>query len=368
MKFMCNTKPLVDSVSVGIINSNVSNFYKKSCILQLTASKENLKINIEAQNICTEINIPGNGSEDEESTVFIDSIKFKNLLNTLDSNTLSLEFESWGLTLRSGKSKFTLPKIIDEGEFELKSPTSIDDEKESIEFTLEDWKFVQNKQLFALSQTFINPIYTKIWVGEGGDCLTGDMDTGVFTHSIINGLGVTCLLSDTIVRLFTSLPDNSKFIAVGDGSYIIESNNDSYKYRTEFKPMYESTDDVGEYNSDIFLTMMEHPTDYSIISSSALNKVLNQATLLSTSSNIDTVTFMVNGSNAAIIDTNMQSEFTCKGSDNLKYESEFRLPLIKKVASNFSDEIYIAPLYQEDDVAGILMWDDSLTTILSGVE
>ena len=366
MKFMCNTKPLVDSVAIGVINSNVSNFFKKSCILQLAADTDTLTMNIESQNICTEIKVPGNGTGDK-SIVFVDSIKFKNLMNTLDSNTITLEFESWGLTIRSGKSKFTLPKIIDEDEFELRQPKSVGVDSNYVDFTLEDWKFVQNKQLFALATTFINPVYTNIWVGESGDCLTGDMDTGMFTHSIINGLGETCLLSDTIVRLFTSLPSDSRIINIGDGSYVIESKNDSYTYRTEFMPLYESDENVGDYNSNIFLSMMEHPTDFSTVTSSALSKVLNQATLLSSNS-VDTITFRVDGNNMGLVDTNIQAILDCNGSSDIKYEIEFRLQLLKKVISNFDEELNIAPLYQENDAVGILLWDDGITIVLSGIE
>lgn len=366
MKFMCNTKPLVDSVSMAVINSNVSNFYKKSCILQLTCENDTLFVNVESQNICTEIMLSGK-SDGEKSTVFVDSIKFKNLLNTLDSNSLTLEFESWGLTIRSGKSKFTLPKVIDDGEFELNRPNNGDVESDYIEFNVEDWKFVQNRQLYAIATTFINPVYTNVWVGEDGDCITGDMDTGLFTHATINGIGVTCLLSDTIVRLFTSLPENSKFIGIGNGSYLIESKNEGYTYKTEFTPLYESNENVGEYNSNIFLSMMEHPSDFTNVDTSFLSKSLNQATLLSTSST-DVITFKVDGNNVALIDTNIQSILDCNGSSDLKYEIEFRLSLLKKVISNYDGEVCISPIYQENDVVGILVWDDYVTTILSGIE
>ena len=53
MKFTCNTKPFADSLDLGIINQNVSNFHQKSCTVELTASEKMLKINIEASQVFT---------------------------------------------------------------------------------------------------------------------------------------------------------------------------------------------------------------------------------------------------------------------------------------------------------------------------
>ena len=175
MKFICNTKPFADSLDLGIINQNVSNFHQKSCTVELTASEKMLKINIEASQIFTEIHIPGKG-EEGTATVFVDSLLLKNLASTLDSQTITLEFNDSGLVLTSGKSKFTLPKMVDDVDFDLKAPVVPDSFDESIDLSREDWKFVKDFQMYAISMAYITPVYTKVWVGENGDVLVGDFD------------------------------------------------------------------------------------------------------------------------------------------------------------------------------------------------
>ena len=53
MKFTVNTKPLKNVIGLGIIRSNVSNFYKRSQVVQITATQDSLILNIEASSIKT---------------------------------------------------------------------------------------------------------------------------------------------------------------------------------------------------------------------------------------------------------------------------------------------------------------------------
>lgn len=367
MKFICNTKPFADSLDLGIINSNVSNFHQKSCTVELTASENMLKINIEASQIFTEIHIPGKG-EGETATVFVDSLLLKNLASTFESSTVTLEFDENGLILTSGKSKFTLPKLVDGGDFDLKAPAVPDSLEGAIDINQSDWKFVKDNQMYAISMAFINPVYTRVWVGDQGDVLVGDFDNSLFTHSVHSKLGKTCLLSDTIINLFNSLPAGSKIIPLDD-SYVIQLKTDSYEYLTQFTPLYETDESVGSYNSDIFLGMMKHTDDSAMnVNTVAITKALNQALLLSTNSQ-DSIYFALEDGQIHLTDKNVDCSIAVTGNAEGNYKVEFNLERLKKVISNYSDEsIHICPMDQDGQVVGIMVWNDSLTTIIAGLE
>lgn len=365
MKFICNTKPFADSLDLGIINQNVSNFHQKSCTVELTASEKMLKINIEASQIFTEIHIPGKG-EGATARIFVDSLLLKNLANTFESQTITLDFEENGLTLVSGKSKFTLPKLVDGDDFDLRAPVVPDNLDNAIELNRDDWKYIKDHQMYAISMAFITPVYTKVWIGESGDVLVGDFDNSLFTHSNVSKLGKTCLLSDTIINLFNSLPAGSKIIPVDD-SYVIQLKTDSYEYLTQFTPQYESDESVGSYNSDIILGMMGHGEAYFKINTDAVTKALNQALLLSTNSQ-DTIMFEVVDGQLHLTDKNVDCVVSGSGVSE-SYKVEFNLERLKKVISNYDDEtINVGPMMQEGVAIGIMVWNDKLTTIVSGVE
>lgn len=106
MKFTCNTKPLMDALDIGVINQNVSKFFKKSCLAQITASQRELKLNFEASKICSEVILKGSGDSDETSVVFVDCLLLKQLVNTFESATTIIEFTDSGIVLHSGKAQF----------------------------------------------------------------------------------------------------------------------------------------------------------------------------------------------------------------------------------------------------------------------
>ena len=366
MKFICNTKPFADSLNLGIINNNVSNFHQKSCTVELTATEKMLKINIEASQIYTEIHIPGKG-EGSPATIFVDSLLLKNLASTLESQTVTLNFEENGLILVAGKSKFTLPKMVESNDFDLRAPAVPDSLEGAIDINQSDWKFVKDYQMYAISMAFINPVYTKVWVGQNGDVLVGDFDNSLFTHSVHSKLGKTCLLSDTIINLFNSLPAGSKIIPFGD-SYVIQLKTDSYEYLTQFTPLYESDESVGSYNSDIFLGMMQHSENAIKINTVAITKALNQALLLSTNSQ-DSIFFSLEDGQVHLTDKNVDCAIAVVGESGANYKVEFNLERLKKVLANYDDEtISISPMEQEGAVVGIMVWNDSLTTIVAGLE
>jgi len=366
MKFITNTKPLSDSLDLGVINANISNFHKKSTIAQITATKDTLRINLEASMLCSEIVLKGSGDEDVKKSIFVGSLLLKQLVSTLESPTVTLEFADGGLIIHSGKSKFTLPKMVDEDELDLRAPEIPEYSAPEIDVDKSDWKFIKDNQMFAIAMSFIHPVYTKVWIGESGDVIVGDFDNSLFTHSKRGKLGKTCLLSDTIVNLFTSIPEGSKIVQL-DRDYLIRYSSDSFSYVSQFTPLYEDDENVGSYNSEIFLNMMVHPDKYVTAEAPVISKFLNQADMLSSTSE-DVIKFEVSDGVISLKDSNVDCKLDVKGvCDN--FGLEFKSESLRRVMTNYDDSsVNIAPMVSEGEVAGILVWDDNLTTLVAGVE
>ena len=370
MEFAVNTKPLSDALSLAIINSNISSFYMKSCVTQLTIEDGKLRINTEASNIFTEIFLKGScdSSDEEHHVAFVNSATLKQLVSTFDSDIVSFEFVSGGVILHSGKSKFTLANMVDAVDIELTRPVPDEVPTPSSKLNSAVWKFIKDNQMYSIAMSFIHPVYTKVFIGESGDVLVGDFDNSLFTHSKHNEvLGSTCLLSSTIINLLDSVPEDTS-IAKAAKSYILTYESDSFSYTSKFDPQYETDEGVGSYNSDIFLNMMAHDELGVQFESSKVNKLMNQASILSTSSE-DTIKIVASKDTIILKDKNVDGSITCKGNFTSEFELEFKTEALKKVISNYGDEtINIGPVYQEDTIVGILLWNDKLTTILAGVE
>lgn len=371
MKFTVSTKPLSDGLNLAIVNANVSKFYRKSCLAQLTVDGNTLKINVEAAFILSQITLKGKADISEglgSSTIFVDSLLLKQLVSTFESPVTTLEFTETGLILHSGKSKFTLPKLVEGDELSLSSPRVDGVEGLGVEIDKSDWKFIKDYQMYAIAMSFIHPVYTRVWVGAEGDVLVGDFDNSLFTHSKKNNLGTTCLLSDTIINLFNSLPEGAK-LAKKDKSYVIQVSTDGFNFASEFTPQYEDDENVGSYNSDIILTMMNHPEVKSVsVSTSAVNKFLSQADLLSSNTE-DTITFSVEGNQLTLHDNNVDCKIDVDKVSETSYSVQFKTALLKSVMSNYTDEkVNVSPMEQGDEVVGITVWTDSLTTVLAGID
>lgn len=370
MQFTCNTKPLADALGLGIINSNVSKYYRKSCLAQLSATKNTLKVNLEAESIVTELLIRGAGDAESAPSIFVDSLLLKQLVSTFDTATVTLEFLENGLVLRAGKSKFTLPKMIDSVEMELNAPRDVSSEVGvAVDIKKDVWKFVKEHQMFAIAMSFVHPVYTKVWVGDNGDIIVGDFDNSLFTHSKKGNLGATCLLSDTIVNLFNALPDGAKLFKYGR-SYVIRVDLDSYTYVSEFTPQYEEDEGVGSYNSAIFLDMMKHPETNSVqVSAAAMNKFLGQAALLSTNTE-DSIFVAIGDGQVKIYTDDVNCQLDAKGITAEVYTAEFKVETLKSVVSNYADadNVFIAPMIQEGEVIGLLFWNADVTTLIAVIE
>lgn len=367
MKFTVNTKPLIEALDLGVINSNVSPFHKKSTIIQVSADKNELRLNVEAESIKSELVLKGSG-EDDSAKIFVGSLLMKQLVGTFENPVTTLEFAEGGLILHSGTAKFTLPKLVDESDIELDRPTTDTLNADEITLDKSNWKFVQDRQMYAKSMSFIHPIYTYVWVGSEGDILVGDFDNSLFTHSVKNNLGTTCLLSDTIVNLFESLPEGAKIVKEGK-DYIIIYKSDSLSYISQFSPKYEDEEDIGSYNSSIFLNMMKHSDQFASFDNSILNKYLNQAEMLSSSTD-DTIEVSLENNILRLKDNNVDCKLAVKGDTQISdFTVEFKTDMLKRVVSNYPEEdICFTPIEQDDEVAGILIWDKDVTTVIAGVD
>ena len=379
MKFTVNTKPLVDALALAIIQSNVSQYYARSTIAQITASRDELIINTEASSTLSEVHVKGSGDDDVVATTFVSSVSLKQLVTSFDTSTITVEFVERptadgepivydGVILHSGKSKFTLANVTsDEADNSLTRPNQSYMNYPVSDLNQPGWKFVQSHQMFSIGMSFTNPAYTMVWIGEDGDVIVGDYDKSVFTHSVSSKLGVTCLLSDTILNLFTVVPEDSKVYRL-DRTYVLESITDSYKFISEFMPKYE--EDIGSYNSDIIMSTMPKTTENSIkLDLDALNKFMSQANILSTGVN-DTIQWKVTGDKLDVDGEFVDYHASVQCEDpSAQYEMKFNFDQIRSALNKLDESVArICPLYRDDEVVGINVWTEKLTIVLAGAD
>lgn len=365
MKFTLSTKPLSDALNLGVIPANISKYYKLSCLAQLTASKNQLRINLQASSISTEILLKGQGDSEEEITAFVDCLVLKQIVATLESSTITIEYTDGGIILHSGSSKLTLPQLADSSDGELKRPTAPSEGDAKMKLDLNDWKFVKDHQMYAVALSFVHPIYMNVWVGESGDIIVGDYDNSLFTFSKKNKLGKTCLLTDTIINLFNSLPEGAEITSMGD-SYWVGVKTDSFEYASEFTPKYEG-EDTGDYKSEIFLgTVSKDANNAFQVAVAPISKFLNQADLLSSGST--KVQFTLSGNQLQLKDDNIDCKIPVEGNCQ-----EFSIPInseqLKPVMSHLdSENVHITPFLSEGEVNGIIVWTNDLSVVVGAMD
>lgn len=367
MKFIVSTKPLKTGLSLGIINSNVSKFYQKSTIVQITATQDTLRINVEAASIKSEICLKGVGDA-EYASILVDSLLLKQLISTITTAQVTMEFQDNYLIIHADRSTYTVPKQGDVTVMELQRPQSVteSDILTATDVVKSNWKFIKDHQMFAKSESYTNPVYTYAWFGESGDVIVGDFINGLFTHSGINELNQTCLLSDTIINLFTTLPDGAKLVS-RNGIYSIAISTDGYEFISEFAPKYES-DENGFYNASIILDMMNGAgVGGSKVVVSEISTALNQAGLLSSDKEFK-VEFVVNDTQLVISADAVRCVIPIKDGPQTPYSISFRYSQLRSVISNCSEtEIYISPVVNGGVVAGIKFDSKDLQIVLAGV-
>lgn len=373
MKFTMSTKPLVDALALGIIPANVSKFYKKSCLAQISVvDPSTFQINLEAASICSEIQLKGaisDGVFESPTTRFVDNVLLKQLLSTIDTATVSFEFVDNGVVIHAGKSKFTLSQLVETDEIELIRPDSTMLSSNSVSIDKSGWNFIKANQMYAISLAFIHPVYTYVWVGQSGDVLVCDYDNGLFTHSVKSNLNQTCLLKDTIINLLTSVPDGSTFYQ-HDNHYLVHVKTDGYEMLSQFSPKYETDADTGDYHSDMIMMMLEHSNADAIrVNVAALNRVLNQAELLASSSE-DTIMFRVDNNQVTLRDSNVNCTISTEGTAPESYEVLFKTTLLKSVINHYQSEdlVSICPIVQDDHTVGIIVWNKDVETAVAGTD
>ena len=375
MKFTLNTKPFSDALNLGVISSNISKFYHKSCLAQLTASKNELKISLEASNVFTEILIKGSGDTEESVTVFVDCLTLKQLVNTFETAVTTIEFTENGIILHSGQSKFSLPKSTD-AVASLRAPALASENSTTIKLDKEKWKFIQDYQMYAVAMSFTYPIYTKVWIGASGDIIVGDFNSSLFTLSKKNDLGRTCVLSDTVINLLNMVPEGATITSL-DKSYRIDLKTDAFEYASEFTPEYEEDEGVGSYNSDIILGLKSDNTaNRYTVQGAGISKLLSQADLLSSSMD-DKIAISYNGSTLDFTDTNVNCKIPVEidtAVEHKPFSAEFKTAKLRSVVSHLDGESFVMmPTFgdepgTEDTVMSMHFITKDLTVILGSTE
>lgn len=367
MKFTLSTKPLSDALDLGVIQANISKYYRVSCLAQLTATKHELRINLEASNVVTELLLKGTGDEEGPVTAFVDCLVLKQLVGTFESNTTTIEYTEGGIVLHAGTSKFTLPFLAESGDGELKRPQLAPENAPTIPVDLNDWKFIKDYQMYAVALSFVHPIYTNAWIGQDGDVIVGDFDNSLFTFSKKSKLGRTCLLPDTIINLFNSLPEGAK-ITLMEKSYRVDVKTDTYEYASEFSPKYEDEDNNGNYSANAIMEAVTKNEESAIkVAVAPIAKLLSQADLLASSGD-NKIDFAVVGNEVRIHDDNVDCKIKFEGTCD-----EFEIPLnasqFKSIIGHVDSEtIKIAPALVEGEISGLTIWTDNLTVMVGAVD
>jgi len=368
MKFVVSTKPLKNATNLGIIKSNISKLYYRSGLIQIVGSESQLKLNIEATGIKTEITLPGSGTisgEDDITGIIVDCTIFKGLIDSIDADVITMEFNPGNITLSAGTSKFAIPQVLDINEVQLNAPISDYTAASEIILNPDDWKFVDDHQTFALAdQEKSNyPMYKNVWVSDSHDVITGNYESSLFTHSKKGNFDGTCLLPVSLINLFTSIPEGSKIIKV-DREYILSISTDSYNIITEFTPKYEDDPDVGSYSSDIVFSMLDHSDVFLTTPVAPIVKFINQVALLSEGTFDQVITLSLKDNVLTV--SNKTNEYTTRVDCADEYMINFDTEVIKSVLSNFdSENVNISKMVRDDDVIGCCMWSDNLTILVS---
>lgn len=376
MEFKVSTKPLSDALNLGVIKENVNAYYSTSVIAQIIAKSSELIINLESENIKTRLTLRGSADfgDDQECLVFVNCLALRQLVSTFEASVTTLEFTEGGLVLHSGNSKFSLPRVSDHQEAALADPYSGDISSRIVsKINTAAWRFLEDHQMYAASMSFMFPIYRFAWSSKDGDLLVGNFDNSLFTHSNKKLLNSTCLLSDTIVTLLNSVPEDAELVEL-DNTYLLKFSTDGFEYVTEFEPKYETSEEeegIGSYNANMFLEAMNPDPDKSVtIEVEKLDKFLGQLQIIVTATEYP-VKLSVED-NAVVVDADGS---LCKiETDNSSehYVATFNAVLLKSVIANMdSEKINLMCLHDADDeniVAGVLFWTDEMQVMLSTVK
>lgn len=368
MKFTLSTKPLVTAANLVIINSNVTKFYHKSIMVELTATQNKLLLNTEATSIVSEVKLSGVGTSAEEARIFVDALTFKQLLSTIKTAQVELEFTDNALIINCGKSSFSLPKLADAKDGSFTAPVEFSEDviATANSVDLSKWKFIKDHQMYAKAESYTAPVYTYVWAGSSGDALVGDYNNSIFTHSKSSQMETDCLLSETIINLVTSLPENTKIVK-SDDTYVLYISADSYEYRSQITPVFESEDN-GNYNAQIIMSIMEMSAETVKIDGSEIITAINQSALLTVDKN-PKIDFTVDSEGLHLKDKRVNVLIPIEGTVTSSYTLSFKPNMLKSVISNSPDtQLELCPRIADDEVVGIIVHSKDYTAVLAGSE
>jgi hypothetical protein len=373
MKFTVSTKPLKNVTSLGIIKANISKFFYRSNIVQITATRDTLKLNIEASGIKTRMTLKGSGDSDTPASIMVDCAKFKSLIDSIETEVVSIEFIEGGMYIHAGTSKFAVPQMIDVNDVQLNEPIDQYTAASTLTIKPADWQFIKDHQMYAISNSENHPVYKNVWISKDTDVIVGDYDIGMFTYSKRGDFGSTCLLPPSLINLLTSIPEGSTISKVNK-EYVLNITTDSYSMITEFTPKYEDDESVGSYNAEIILGMLNHPESFVSVDVAPIIKFINQSAIISQSDTDKIVNFSIKDGTLTLM--NRTSSYSMPVTATASYTVKFAIDYIKSVLSNFdSDTINIAPMMRSGNdengnpiqmVIGCIFWTDTLTTVLAG--
>lgn len=371
MKFTLSTKPLSDALNLSVIPGNISKYYKVSCLAQVTATKRELHINLEANNVCTEVILKGVGEGGDGAVGLVDCLVLKQIVNTFDAANTVIEFTDGGLILKSGSSACTLPYLAQAEDGELKKPSLSSDNSPKVKVDPSQWKFIKDYQMYAIALSFAKLVYTRVWVGDKGDVVVGDFDNSIFTFSKDNKFGRTCLLPETIVNMLISLPEGAEMSLASDKSYRIDAKTDGFEYASEFTPIYEEDAGVGSYHAaDIMGTVVKDPKYAIKVAVAPLAKFISQSDILSSVGD-SPIDFEVSGQEVRIHDDNIDCKVKFEGNSGGEYGLKLRSSLFKSIIGHLDSEtVTICPSVSEDgsNVDGLIFWTDKLTVLVGALE
>lgn len=382
MKYAIDTSSLKESLNYLIVQGNISKFNRRSCITQITFKQDVIVLNTESSQILSQINLFSKSDSDEEdysNILFVDSLMFRQLVNSLDSDTIIIEPNESGFYVYSGNSRFTFPKVVDTDEFVLDKPSEeiADYSGATIMFSASNWDYVKNHQLYAISSSISNPVYTYVWIGKDGSVLVGDLDNGIFTHSYKNTLPGKCLLTPSIINLLSILPDYCNIVDYEDSYGIyFKDDNKHYEFLGHIFPKNEDSESVGSYNSDIILSTFDVTTGFIDIDVSKLYKFITQSVILSDSNN-NTVTLSYANNVLTIEQGDSKCDISTSGGSSSTFSMDFNASWIKKILSNYSklDKIKATSVlsmgvkYTDDEAVGLVLRSpDDLTTVIASIE
>ena len=365
MKFVISTKPLKSVTNLGIIKANITKHDHRSHVVQLTATGDTLKINIEATSIKTRMQLHGSGDSKGPAIIIVDCARFKALLDSIENDVITLEFADGALYVHAGTSKFAIPQIFDAHDAQLNEPTDEYSFEGTTTIKPTNWQFIKEHQLYAIATKEERPVYRNVWVGKDHDVIVGNVDIGMFTFSKKSDFDNTCLLPLSLINLFATIPEGSTLSKFGR-SYVLNINTDSYSLITEFIPKYEDDESVGSYRSDIILSKAIHPEAYITVDVGPLIKFIGQTSIFR-DSDVDKA-MQFNVANGKLTLKNKSNSYVANVSKDVTWEILFNIDYFKSVISNFdADKINIAPVVDiEGKVTGCQFWTDDLTAVLAG--